>query len=244
MIEGGRNTQVGPKILIPYILGDEPDWENHYNYLKSFFDDPRYVRLNDKPVFVIYNYTPEIGRMANYWNELALKDGFSGICVVYRYKEIGRFRMLPIIPSSEYQYNYEPVYNGWQRTTLVTRIMNKITNIRRNGKRNKLRKLDYDIVWKNILENAEKEFTRKNFFHGGFVSYDDTPRRGNKGTIIEGGSPEKFKKYLNELMQISEKQNKEFIFLTAWNEWGEGAYLEPDTINKYAYLEVIKELTK
>ena len=40
------------------------------------------------------------------------------------------------------------------------------------------------------------------------------------------------------------QQNKEFLFLTAWNEWGEGAYLEPDTIFGYEYLNAIKEITK
>ena len=43
---------------------------------------------------------------------------------------------------------------------------------------------------------------------------------------------------------IVEKQEKEFIFITAWNEWGEGAFLEPDTLNKYECLNVIKVLTK
>lgn len=48
---------------------------------------------------------------------------------------------------------------------------------------------------------------------------------------------------MRELVNISLKQNKEFIFLMAWNEWGEGSYLEPDTEYKYGYLEAIKKIT-
>ena len=55
-------------------------------------------------------------------------------------------------------------------------------------------------------------------------------------------TPEKFERYLKELVEISEQQNREYIFLTAWNEWGEGAYLEPDEENKYAYLEAIQNI--
>ena len=59
-------------------------------------------------------------------------------------------------------------------------------------------------------------------------------------TCIEREEPEKFEKYMRDLIRISKKQNKEYVFLTAWNEWGEGAYLEPDEENGYAYLEALK----
>ncbi|KAA4688655.1 glycosyl transferase, partial [Bacteroides intestinalis] len=37
-------------------------------------------------------------------------------------------------------------------------------------------------------------------------------------------------------------QGKEYLFITAWNEWGEGAFIEPDEINKMSYLDAIKEV--
>ena len=56
-----------------------------------------------------------------------------------------------------------------------------------------------------------------------------------------GSTPDKFYKYLKKLIEVCNKNNKEFLYITAWNEWGEGAYLEPDKTNGYKYLEALKK---
>ncbi len=61
-----------------------------------------------------------------------------------------------------------------------------------------------------------------------------------EGIIVQGGSPEKFQKYLNILVQRNMQEDNKLIFINAWNEWGEGMYLEPDEENKYKYLEAVK----
>ena len=84
--------------------------------------------------------------------------------------------------------------------------------------------------------------SNSNILHSGFVAYDDTPRRGQKGIVVKKSTPEKFKYYLKELIKISLNQGKEYIFITAWNEWGEGAFLEPDCKNRYEYLESLRDV--
>ena len=76
------------------------------------------------------------------------------------------------------------------------------------------------------------------------MNYDDTPRRGIKGKVIVGGSPEKFGKYFGKLYEISKKNKKDILFVMAWNEWGEGAYLEPDENDRIEYLKMIKNIVK
>ena len=70
--------------------------------------------------------------------------------------------------------------------------------------------------------------------------FDDTPRRGSQARMICNSTPEKFKYYFKKLYRLCCENNKELLLLTAWNEWGEGAYLEPDEENGLAYLEALK----
>lgn len=230
IMENKSQDKKGASILIPYILGGKKDWGNHYNYLRSFFLDERYVKIGGRPLFNILHYNSNIAEMCTYWDELAKQDGFEGLFFIFRYDKKEN------IPSSEFQYKYEPIFSGWTNHNLVDRIINKIYRYRF------LRVISYDKIWKSILKRAIK-MNQPNIYHGAFVSYDDTPRRGKTGGIVvKSSSPSKFEKYLSELVNISAKQGKEFVFLTAWNEWGEGACLEPDEVYNFAYLEAVKNV--
>lgn len=239
-IADSKNNQ-GPQILIKYIIGKEPDWENHYNYVRSHFLNEKYIKINNMPVFVILQYSHDIERMCEYWNNLAIRDGFSGVHFIFKYKSQGRIHRKSVIPETESQFVYQPNCSGWIEPNLKKRIFLRLKRKFPIIKRANV--FNYDSIWESILKDAKSRFKAENIILGAFVSYDDSPRRGIKGTILKGASPAKFKKYMKSLLEISSKQNKDMIFLTAWNEWGEGAILEPDKRNGFAYLDVIKELT-
>lgn len=232
-LEETEEAKKKPGLMIEYILGEEKDWENHFNYLLPFFKDQRYVKKDGKPVFVIFNYTPQIEKMGDYWDKLAKQHGFAGMFMIYRYNYGTQ------MPNYLNRYEYQPHGSSWRSSITYRRLYYKIKNILGyHG----VEKYSYDTVWKKLLKNASKRSV-SNFYHGGFVGYDDTPRRGDKAKIITGQTPEKFGMYMKKLVEISRYQNKDFVFVTAWNEWGEGAYLEPDTINGFSYLEELKKAT-
>lgn len=224
----------GVKVLIPYILGREADWENHYKYLRTHFLSPNYEKKDNKPLFSIFWYSQEINEMCSYMNELAKNDGFDGIEVIYK------FRPFKGIPASATIYYYQPHYSGWEDVSFVTRVCKKILRSLHVKLDHGVKKYDFDIIWANIIKFA-KTHQQPNVINGAFVGYDDSPRRGAvNAKIVENATPEKFSSYLKNLILINEKQGKEYIFLTAWNEWGEGAYLEPDTKFGMNFLYALK----
>lgn len=219
-----------PAVLIPYILGEESDWRIHYDCLSSHFKSKKYIKIDNKPLFIIFNYSLEIDEMCKYWDRLAKNDGFDGMFFIMKYKKG------ITDPTVIRTFKYEPVYSGWNKLPFIPRLRNKVR--RTIGLEPRAYKYNYRDIWESIISNAKLDIN-PNIYHGGFVSYDDTPRRGNKGTVVLEADPKVFGEYLGQLLEISNVQGKDFVFITAWNEWGEGAMMEPDIDNKYAYLEAI-----
>ena len=222
-------------ILAELIYGDEADWKIHFEYLLEYFNDARYIKVNNRPVFAIYNQNcnPEtLIKMCKYWNNLAKEHGFEGIYILGKINNKN-------INITDYIFKYEPEWSGWMWHNQLERVMNRFNLlVCKIAKKPTL--YQYDKIYKKIIKDA-KANNYKNMQYSCFVDYDDTPRRGVNGKIVKGASPVKFKKYILELLKICEKQKKEFLFITAWNEWGEGAYLEPDEINGFGYLEALNE---
>ena len=76
---------------------------------------------------------------------------------------------------------------------------------------------------------------------GAFVNIDTSPRSGKNGVISVGGTPEKFEHYLRLQIERAERIYKtDMLFLFAWNEWAEGAYMEPDKRWEYGMLEAVR----
>lgn len=208
--------------------GDEKEWLAHFKYLLPFLQDSRYIKVGNKPVFAVFNQDnePEIlAKMINYWDEQARLYGFDGI-------EIWGKKNNRNVCITAKEFLYEPHEHGWVAHNIFDKARNRLD--KRSPKL-----YDYDEIWNRILISARKN-KDSNCYYSAYVGYDDTPRRGRNSRIVLGSQADKFGKYLSQLLQISRDQNKEFLFLTAWNEWGEGAYLEPDEEHKYTFLESVK----
>lgn len=216
-------------MLAELIYGDEVAWEKHFQYLLPFFKDSRYIKIDGKPIFAFFqpdNCFGTIHKMCEYWNKRAVDEGFSGVCCISKANYARK--------NLDFSFKYEPFSMDSTIGVWKARFANFKNKIKPS-----LRLYSYDKEWERII-NSAKICKDTSLFYGAVVGFDDSPRRGNKARIILGQTPDKFERYMAELIRISSSQGKEFIFLTAWNEWGEGAYLEPDTENGYSYLDALK----
>ena len=243
------------KVLIPQNYGGKKEWKEHFDYMLQFFNDERYIRVDDKPLFVLYR--PEIvgclNEMLDYWNELAKENGFTdGLCFAYQYgdfdfiknKDDSRFDMNI---EFEPQYAYKDLFSNQHK--LLKTIRRNLSNwmakhfgidLIRYGANyfNKKKTIDYDLAWEAILKR--KPASPKNV-PGAFVDFDNAPRHGENAKIYAEATPQKFEKYFSQLIKkTKDVYKKDYIFLTAWNEWAESSYLEPDKKFEYGYLEAVR----
>jgi glycosyl transferase family WbsX len=98
----------------------------------------------------------------------------------------------------------------------------------------------YDRVWQRIIAaEVESPITA---YEGAFVDWDNTARYGRRATIYDGASPARFQHWMTRLVAKVGRRpvDERLIFINAWNEWAEGAYLEPDETSRFGYLEALR----
>lgn len=242
------------KVLIPQVYGSKENWEEHFNYLLPFLKDNRYICIDGKPLFVIYRpeAIPQLNEMLDCWTDLAVKNGFKGISFAYQNID---FDLISNKDDSRFDYNieFQPLYaeheaskNTHKYLKLIRRKVARAVeqalgfDLMRYGQGffNKGIIKDYDKMWQIIL--SMKPDSPKNV-PGAFVNWDNTPRKGEKGSVFWKSTPQKFERYFSEQIRRTKTiYKKDMIFIFAWNEWAEGGYLEPDEEYRYGYLEAIK----
>ena len=226
--------------------------ENHFYYLLKFFKDSRYIKVHNKPMLIIYKpyLIRNCDNMIFLWNKLARENGFDGIYFGYQYPESFQYNTGKM--GFDFGIKFEPLFTDANINKVYLSKIAKINYAAFHWKwafdklANKIRRLetdivitDYDSIWNNILDQD----IEANIMPGAFTSWDNTPRRGRKAHIFWKASPQKFKKYFTQLVKKYKNSDDGdlYIFINAWNEWGEGAHLEPDERYGYAYLEAVRD---
>lgn len=226
-----------PKTLLEQKYPGKEDWEKHFNYWKKFFLDKRYIKVSNKPMLFIYNPSeiPNYDEMVTYFDNKCKELGFDGIYVVeYIFPRNPKL----FSQKSSAVYEFEPRYSLFFDISKVNLFKRFIVK--------KMEQPDYqsyDKIWKYIL-NRKRLYGSKTIISGCFSGWDNSSRNGKNSIIVKGKTVAKFRKYFRRFYQSTRKNiSDEYCVINAWNEWSEGAYLEPDDRDGYGYLQAIKDIT-
>lgn len=232
----------GAKTLImPQEYGKDEEWEQHFQYLKTFFQHESYIKVEGRPLFVIYNpiQIRERREMLQLWRKLAKEEGFSDIYVVNMRRTVIR-NEIPFIGDEIADFEPHATLN------CLTEFEKKQVSTIYRGNRKDNENIRYAVVdYVKYCELMVNRRVSKNEGHnlGFFVGWDNTPRRGIETQLIfENNTPGAVEKYFKIQYQRSLELNNKFLFINAWNEWGEGACIEPSERYKKGYLEAIKRV--
>jgi lipopolysaccharide biosynthesis protein len=196
--------------------------------LIPIFRDPRYIRVDDKPLLLIYRSElfSDGRRTAQIWREEAAKAGLG----LYLVRGESFSACDPGSIGFDAAYEFPP--NGLQANLAFDPT--RVQIYRRQEFSGRLH--DYGKLVEFMSSRPEADYHR---FHGVMVGWDNTARRRNQADIFVNSDPTLYYAWLSEAIKKTSRQpdDQRLIFINAWNEWAEGCHLEPDNRYQRAYLE-------
>lgn len=233
----------------------QSDYEAHFYHLLPAFKDRRYITVDGKPLFYVWdpNGIPNSTKFINLWQKLARENGLKGIYFIAKVDPLGTLSVNNIKDvesgfSDRYQEVLKLGYDGVNSHTL------KYAELNANGK---IKKIFYAFTrkylnsmfvekyrYRDIIRYFNtKEDYQENVFPQLIPGRDRSPRSGKTAVVYYENSPSEFRKAVRNSLECV--KNKEYehklIFLNSWNEWAEGAYMEPDTVYGKGFIQVLRE---
>jgi len=191
------------------------------------FRDERYILVEDKPLLIVYRpgLFPDFRKTAEQWREHMIKSGFKGLFLV-----MVQTLFDPVHDPAEYgcdaALEFPP--HGFKKISIKSDV----------GLFDPGFKGDIFSLKEYIADSLSREKPHYLLLRGLFPQWDNTSRR-IQANVYHESTPMVYQDWLQGLMQYTVKnlpEDRQFIFINAWNEWAEGAYLEPDRKFGYAYL--------
>lgn len=238
--------------------GREDDVAHFMSILPALKDD-RYIRIDGRPVFVLYSPWdhPHVREWIQTWRQLSVEHGLPGLYMIgicdstltFRQKPDGtRERVMPNLESSAELFQtvldmgFDAVNSfGKRRGEMLSagkyQDLAK-TVVRRLGVPVG-RRYEYAKTVKGFFAPEDRW---ENVFPTILPQWDRTPRMASYDGVYVHATPEAFEKHVRQAVDIVSGKEPEHrvIFLKSWNEWGEGNYVEPDTEYGKGFLTAIR----
>lgn len=221
-------------VLIEQNYGAADDLE-HFRALAPALADPRYVTLDGRPMLLVYktDLLPDPWRTADTWRNEADRLGLPNpyLCAV---ESAGGAHADPRLDGFDAAVEFAPqprYLPRWRRTNAVLESLAARSLVPR--------RLGHHVFrYQDVIDRLQaKPVPGHPWFRAISPGWDNTARRRTGGLIIKDSSPAAFEAWAIDILAESRDRRSPFVFINAWNEWAEGAYLEPDERHGTAYLE-------
>ena len=259
-----KKGAVGNAVIAEQTYPGVDDYRMHFDYVLPAFKDRRYLKVDGKPVFVIFAPLdiPDVSSFLSLWRQLAQEAGLNGIHFVgivqpstRNDKKESVKDKLRMLNNDAWDYRYDEILSlgfdavnsrGLFRAESLAvgkfrRIYMALMHRLLKGKY--ILKFRYPAIVKNLYTSAD---SREDVYPTLLPQWDRSPRSGRNAVVYYDNSPAAFRKSVEEACElVKDKQDEhKILFLQSWNEWGEGNYIEPDLKFGHAYLDALRDAIK
>jgi hypothetical protein len=226
------------KVLVEQTYPGKQDYEAHFYYLLKAFQDPRYIEVNGKKLFQVFQPLdiPNNNFFTDCWQNLAIKEGING------FHFVGMHMPSDWNPQQSGYSSFVQAANPWERYLEKPEMKRDFKNrIIRKLKPTEVSKPEgpRKVYYKEFVEHYPETKVSDKEYPLIFTDWDNTARSGKDGWLFKDFSFDLFEQmcYKGFEATANKPENEKFVFVKSWNEWAEGNYLEPDQKHGRTYLE-------
>jgi len=196
-------------------------------YVARYMRDPRYIRIDGKPLLLVYrpSLLPSAKKTAARWRDWCSKNGVGEIYLA----NTQSFEM--VNPT---RYGFDAAIEFPPNNSNPPDITDSVTPLGEE--------FGCTVYDGSVFAERSEHYKQQDYLllRGVCTSWDNTARRKNRGTVFLGHTPALYQRWLenaiSDTVEHRVNPDERLIFINAWNEWAEGAHLEPDARYGYAYL--------
>lgn len=226
------------------------DPERHLRWLSRAFADPRYVTVDGRPLFLVYDASsiPEPLRLVTGWREAAVRLGIPqpwlcGVMSPGNRMSPAEFRAAGFDGATEFYPTGERPLTGVLDSgpgRTAVRVHRRVRQAL--GAFLPQRPLPAIHDYRALAAAAMRSGV-PSAFPCVMPGWDNTPRRGRRATVIQNDDAALYGAWLEHALARAADRppDEQLVFVNAWNEWGEGCHLEPDLRNGTRFLEATRD---
>ncbi|WP_321416296.1 glycoside hydrolase family 99-like domain-containing protein [uncultured Desulfobacter sp.] len=228
------------KLLIDQQYFGEDDYKQHFEKVVRAFQDKRYIKIDKKPLFLIFDSENLPHNFISLWNHWAKENGLeNGIYFIAQINKYGSNRIEELLAKGFSAVTFRNVRAMYAQKGRLGKIFFRLRGLFNRFIFNKpVFIIDYAKAFPFFTDENDKLEEVIPFI---MPNWDHTPRSGINGTLLVNSTPQLFKLHVQQVLKAVENKQNKLVLLKSWNEWGEGNYLEPDLKFGKGYIKALKD---